>query len=77
MYVYQPLSSSAMLRFAKRPESGVPRCIRCGQPFHMFFSRGQLIEQHCGCGLVYRVETMAVQDFVEGNANAASRNLDG
>jgi hypothetical protein len=76
MHIYQPVSSSDMLRFA-RQEPGAPRCIRCGQPFHMFFSRGQLIEQHCGCGLVYRVETMVVQEYIDGGTNVLSPSLDG
>lgn len=76
MYIYQPVSSSDMLRFAKQGP-GAPRCIRCGQTFHMVFSGGQLAEQRCGCGLVYRVESMADQDLIVSNADLPASGADG
>ena len=58
--------------FASR-EPGTPRCIRCGQRFHLFFSGGRLAEQRCGCGLVYRVEAMAIDQFLDdGDAKRLS-----
>jgi hypothetical protein len=65
MLTYQPVSQQdVMMRFARR-EPGAPRCLRCGQKFHLFFRGGRLVEQRCGCGLVYRVETMGIDAFIE------------
>jgi len=71
MQIYQPVSSTDMLRFARR-ERGTPRCMRCGQPFHMFFSGGRLIEQRCGCGLVYRVESVAANEIIDESLREAA-----
>lgn len=65
MLTYQPITQQdVMMRFAKR-EPGAPRCLRCGQKFHLFFRGGKLVEQRCGCGLVYRVEAMVIDEFIE------------
>jgi hypothetical protein len=51
--------------FAKQ-QPDAPGCVRCGQVFQLFFSAERLAEQSCACGLVYRVETMWVDQFVDG-----------
>lgn len=64
MQTYQAVSAAHMIRFARRAP-GSPRCVRCGQRFHMFFRGGRLAEQRCGCGLVYRVESMGIDQFIQ------------
>jgi hypothetical protein len=64
MQAYQPVLPTHMMRFARR-EPGAPRCVRCGQRFRLFFSGGRLTEQRCGCGLVYKVESMGIEQFIE------------
>jgi len=66
MQIYQPVTTNDMLRFAKR-EPGAPRCIRCGERFHLFFSGGRLTEQRCACGLVYRIESLAANDAIDAD----------
>lgn len=76
MQTHQAASPALMLRFAKQ-QQGAPRCARCGQRFHLFFSGGRLVEQRCTCGLVYRI-TGAGADFIgENDANGAvARNVE-
>jgi hypothetical protein len=64
MQTYQAVLAANMMRFARR-EPGAPRCVRCGQKFHLFFRGGRLAEQRCGCGLVYKIESMTIDRFVE------------
>jgi hypothetical protein len=64
MMRYQTMSSTQMLRFARRSRR-VPRCLSCGQHFHLVFRDGRLAEQRCGCGLVYRVEAMGIEQVIE------------
>lgn len=53
-----------LMRFANR-EPGAPRCLRCGQKFHLIFRNGRVAEQLCGCGLVYKVESMPIEQHIE------------
>jgi hypothetical protein len=59
-----PAVPANLLTMFARREAGTPRCIRCGQRFHLFFSGGRLAEQRCGCGLVYRVQAMVIDQFL-------------
>jgi hypothetical protein len=42
-------------------------CMRCGEKFTSKARGRGLTEQSCGCGLVYRVETLMVDSVVCGN----------
>ena len=76
MLTYQPVTQQdVMMRFAKR-EPGAPRCLRCGQKFHLFFRGGRLVEQRCGCGLVYRVEAMGIDAFIEEGPRMSHQEWD-
>jgi hypothetical protein len=54
MQTYQAISPALMMKFAKR-QPDAPRCSSCGQWFQLSFSGGRLVEQRCGCGLVYGI----------------------
>jgi hypothetical protein len=64
-----------MIRFAKRQPSA-PGCVRCGQRFHFLFGGERLAEQSCACGLVYRVETMPIDQFLDGRDTKNSAESD-
>ncbi len=65
-----PIRTIGALRF--QPAGAT--CMRCGEKFS-FLARGcGLTEQTCGCGLVYRVETLAVDSFTCGDDRAPSND---
>jgi hypothetical protein len=61
---YQPVSTAYLLKFSKQDSDG-PRCIHCGQRFQLSFRDGRVSQQRCGCGLVYRVESLGTLQFIE------------
>ena len=69
MQTYRPVSPESMMMFSKREADG-PRCIHCGQRFQLSFSGGRVVEQRCGCGIVYSVEAMGTLQFIDTGEGA-------
>lgn len=57
-------------------QESVATCLRCGERYTSTARDAGLTEHSCGCGLVYRVETLAVDTITCGDevvsANEAS-----
>lgn len=63
------------MTFARR-ESDPPSCLHCGQRFELFFDGGWLGEQRCDCGLVYRIEAIWTDQFIDdADANDPYRDI--
>jgi hypothetical protein len=54
-------------------QESVATCMRCGERYKSHTRRAGLIEQTCGCGMVYRVETLSV-DAIACDKEIASAN---
>ena len=64
-----PIRSIGALQF----QPGGATCMRCGEKIRSTARGRGLTEQTCGCGLVYRVETLTVDTLVSGS-DARSAN---
>ena len=43
------------------PRGPAATCMRCGEQFVSSVRDGGMVEQTCGCGVAYRVESLAIE----------------